>query len=161
MLMRPVMTFYRRSDEVSTLKENAINALHKELTQSTKQYRFKTQAFGIIFEQKLNQVNSEILDLAKVYGLEANTLGLFDKVYRIYAMNNLREFVCDVNDNSDRIGRINVGTKCKNLTDSNLEHEILAHNFEESMESFELKMKYADLVAYICLRLVMKFEENQ
>ena len=54
-----------------------------------------------------------------------------------------------------------MGRNDKNLTDSQLIPESVANSFEESMDAFSLKMRLLHVNAFVCLRLVMKYEENQ
>ena len=54
-----------------------------------------------------------------------------------------------------------MGRNNKNLTDSQLIPEFVANSFEESMDAFSLKMRLLQVNAFVCLRLVMKYEENQ
>ena len=158
---RPTMRFYKSCDEISTLKENAIKNLRKELTH-TKQYRFSKKVCGKLFEQKMTEIYSVVYHLAATYNLEPNSYGLFDKIFRNFAMRHLKAFLTIITDKSDpRSQSKNVGTNDKNLTDSQLIPEFFANSFEESMDAFDLKMRLLHVNAFVCLRLVMKYEENQ
>lgn len=158
---RPTMRFYKSSDEISTLKENAIKNLRKELSHS-KQYRFRQKVCAKIFEEKVTEIYSVVYHLAATYNLEPNSYGLFDKIFRNFAMRNFKSFLTIISDKSDpRSQSKNVGTNDKNSTDSQLNPEFVANSFEESMDAFSLKMRLLHVSAFVCLRLVMKYEENQ
>ena len=115
---KPIIRFYKSCDEISTLKENAIKNLRKELAHS-KQYRFKSNVCAKMFEQKMTEIYSVIFHLSATYNLEPNSYGLFDKIFRNFAMRNLKDFLSIIDAKSDpRSQSKNVGTKDKNSTDS-------------------------------------------
>lgn len=100
MASRPTMRFYKSSDEISTLKENAIKNLRKELTH-VKKYRFTNAVCAKMFEDKMTEIYLVVYDLAATYKLEPNSYGLFDKIFRNFAMRNLKSFLTIINDKSD------------------------------------------------------------
>ena len=85
------------SDEIATLKENAVMNLRKELRSN--QLKFKIPKFATIFSNRMSEVYRAIYALARQYNLEPSTYCLFDKVFRTYVTKNLREFLAS-NQNS-------------------------------------------------------------
>ena len=94
------MRFYKSCDEISTLKENAIKNLRKELTH-TKLYRFINKVCTKLFEEKMTEIYSVVYHLAATYNLEPNSYGLFDRIFRNFAMRNPKGFLTIITDKSD------------------------------------------------------------
>ena len=145
------------SDQISTLKENAILNLRKEL--KSNHLKFKIQKFATIFSERMSDVYRSIYALARRYNLDASTYCLFDKVFRTYVAKNLREFLeCKQNWRpSDPLQ--NVGSKIP--TDLKTSNQKFTKNITETVskdtkDTFDLKMKLLDVSSFICLRVVMK-----
>ena len=133
--MKPTVRLFKSSHEISTLKENAIKNLRKELTEP-KQYQFKNKILAKTFSQRMSEVYEMIYHLQGTYNVEPATYCLFDKVFRNFAMRNVSDFLQSPTEKQsvENIkNQNNVGTFDKNSTDSKLNPDFLAEvNFQES-----------------------------
>jgi hypothetical protein len=91
---RPTMRyFFKGSDEISTLKENAINNLRKEIKHSGNVFKFKSPKIGAIYQKEMTRILHVVYSQARIYDLEASTYCLFLKVFMTYVSKNLKEFM--------------------------------------------------------------------
>lgn len=126
-------------------------------------YRFSSQVFAKIFKNRMTEIHSTIHELATTYNLEPSSYCLFDSVFRQYNVKlNLEEFLTASTEKiQQNLVSQNVGTNLKNSTDLNLHPEFEQGGFSQSIEAFDLKMKLLQINSFICLRLVMKFQDSQ
>ena len=125
-------------------------------------YRFYNAGFANEFRCKMTEVYPTIHKLAETYKLEPSTYCLFESSFRNFILKSLKGYlkVPTSKIQSKIVSTQNVGKDDKNSTDLNLNPESHQSGFTPSQQDFTHKMKLLHIDALICLRLVMKYQEN-